>query len=309
LILNREEFLALLEKYQLGKTSDGETKRIEQFFDQLQQNGPTPLLSNKKQKQLFGGIEKKLPELQRKKQRRSHIALMAMASIAACLCLLFWPSSTTFNSENLSIKTSMTQDSLKLSDGSTVYLSPYTTLIYPQQFGDNSRTVELKKGSAFFKVAHDEDRPFSVISDGITTRVLGTTFNVSKQDSSINITVASGKVMVSSKQQSLSLIANEQALFTKEIGLNKQRVNAQLYSNWMNQNMDYGSITLSELSTVMKLRFGTPFQFQDTSLKSSKVRVSILKGENVEQVISKLNYITKYNLKIDSNVIKVSKSN
>lgn len=307
--MNREEFLALLEKYQLGKTSDGETKRIEQFFDQLQQNGPTPLLSNKKQKQLFGGIEKKLPELQRKKQRRSHIALMAMASIAACLCLLFWPSSTTFNSENLSIKTSMTQDSLKLSDGSTVYLSPYTTLIYPQQFGDNSRTVELKKGSAFFKVAHDEDRPFSVISDGITTRVLGTTFNVSKQDSSINITVASGKVMVSSKQQSLSLIANEQALFTKEIGLNKQRVNAQLYSNWMNQNMDYGSITLSELSTVMKLRFGTPFQFQDTSLKSSKVRVSILKGENVEQVISKLNYITKYNLKIDSNVIKVSKSN
>ncbi|EKF54405.1 FecR anti-FecI sigma factor [Galbibacter marinus] len=309
MILNREEFLALLEKYQLGKTSDGETKRIEQFFDQLQQNGPTPLLSNKKQKQLFGGIEKKLPELQRKKQRRSHIALMAMASIAACLCLLFWPSSTTFNSENLSIKTSMTQDSLKLSDGSTVYLSPYTTLIYPQQFGDNSRTVELKKGSAFFKVAHDEDRPFSVISDGITTRVLGTTFNVSKQDSSINITVASGKVMVSSKQQSLSLIANEQALFTKEIGLNKQRVNAQLYSNWMNQNMDYGSITLSELSTVMKLRFGTPFQFQDTSLKSSKVRVSILKGENVEQVISKLNYITKYNLKINSNVIKVSKSN
>lgn len=307
--MNREEFLALLEKYQLGKTSDGETKRIEQFFDQLQQNGPTPLLSNKKQKQLFGGIEKKLPELQRKKQRRSHIALMAMASIAACLCLLFWPSSTTFNSENLSIKTSMTQDSLKLSDGSTVYLSPYTTLIYPQQFGDNSRTVELKKGSAFFKVAHDEDRPFSVISDGITTRVLGTTFNVSKQDSSINITVASGKVMVSSKQQSLSLFANEQALFTKEIGLNKQRVNAQLYSNWMNQNMDYGSITLSELSTVMKLRFGTPFQFQDTSLKSSKVRVSILKGENVEQVISKLNYITKYNLKIDSNVIKVSKSN
>ncbi|WP_040460395.1 FecR family protein [Galbibacter marinus] len=307
--MNREEFLALLEKYQLGKTSDGETKRIEQFFDQLQQNGPTPLLSNKKQKQLFGGIEKKLPELQRKKQRRSHIALMAMASIAACLCLLFWPSSTTFNSENLSIKTSMTQDSLKLSDGSTVYLSPYTTLIYPQQFGDNSRTVELKKGSAFFKVAHDEDRPFSVISDGITTRVLGTTFNVSKQDSSINITVASGKVMVSSKQQSLSLIANEQALFTKEIGLNKQRVNAQLYSNWMNQNMDYGSITLSELSTVMKLRFGTPFQFQDTSLKSSKVRVSILKGENVEQVISKLNYITKYNLKINSNVIKVSKSN
>lgn len=307
--MNREEFLALLEKYQLGKTSDGETKRIEQFFDQLQQNGPTPLLSNKKQKQLFGGIEKKLPELQRKKQRRSHIALMAMASIAACLCLLFWPSSTTFNSENLSIKTSMTQDSLKLSDGSPVYLSPYTTLIYPQQFGDNSRTVELKKGSAFFKVAHDEDRPFSVISDGITTRVLGTTFNVSKQDSSINITVASGKVMVSSKQQSLSLFANEQALFTKEIGLNKQRVNAQLYSNWMNQNMDYGSITLSELSTVMKLRFGTPFQFQDTSLKSSKVRVSILKGENVEQVISKLNYITKYNLKIDSNVIKVSKSN
>lgn len=307
--MNREEFLALLEKYQLGKTSDGETKRIEQFFDQLQQNGPTPLLSNKKQKQLFGGIEKKLPELQRKKQRRSHIALMAMAAIAACLCLLFWPSSTTFNSENLSIKTSMTQDSLKLSDGSTVYLSPYTTLIYPQQFGDNSRTVELKKGSAFFKVAHDEDRPFSVISDGITTRVLGTTFNVSKQDSSINITVASGKVMVSSKQQSLSLIANEQALFTKEIGLNKQRVNAQLFSNWMNQNMDYGSITLSELSTVMKLRFGTPFQFQDTSLKSSKVRVSILKGENVEQVISKLNYITKYNLKIDSNVIKVSKSN
>lgn len=308
MILNREDFLALMEKYQQRKTRSSESKRIEQFFDSLQQKGVTPLLSDKKQRQLLKGIEAQLPELKWNNHRRNRIAMMAVASITACLCVLFWPSTTLLSSESLTFSTNTTQDSLKLSDGSTVYLSQNTTISYPEHFNDDSRRVELIKGSAFFKVTRDEHRPFSVISDHITTKVLGTTFNVSRQDSSLNVTVATGKVMVSSKEQSLNLVPNEQALFTKEKGLKKQMVNAHLYSSWMNQNVDYGSITLSDLSTVMQLRFGIAFRFQDESLKNSTVRVSILNKENVEQVISKLNYITTYNLKIDADVINVSKS-
>ena len=308
MILNREDFLALMEKYQQRETRSSESKRIEQFFDSLQQKGVTPLLSDKKQRQLLKGIEAQLPELKSNNHRRNRIAMMAVASITACLCVLFWPSTTLLSSESLTFSTNTTQDSLRLSDGSTVYLSQNTTISYPQNFNDKSRKVELIKGSAFFKVTRDENRPFSVISESITTRVLGTSFNVSKQDSSLNVTVATGKVMVSSKEESVNLVPNEQALFSKEQGLKKQRVNALLYSRWMNQNVDYGTITLGDLSTVMQLRFGIGFQFQDKSLKNSTVRVSILNKENVEQVISKLNYITTYNLKIDANVINVSKS-
>lgn len=306
--MNREEFLALLEKYQQGKTSSSENKRIETFFDNLQIKGVTPLLCDRKQKQLFDSIETQLPELKKYNQIR-HIGLMAIASVAICLCLVFWPSTSVLDGERLTISTALTQDSLLLSDGSTIYLNQNTTIHYPKHFSDSSRQVELIKGSAFFKVARDENRPFSVISDGLTTQVLGTSFNIVNQDNSLNVTVAYGRVRVNSKDSSLHLVPNEQAILTTTGNLKKQQVNAQLYSRWMNQNVDYGSIMLSELSTVMQLRFGLPFHFQDESLKSHKVRVSILDGEDVDKVISKLNYITNYNLKINADVITVSKSN
>lgn len=301
--MEREEFQRLLESYHQGKT-----KRVELFFDNLQLTNLSPLLTDKKQKQLFSAIEKQLPDL-KNGQKRRHFRSAAVTSVALCLSLMVWFFSTSLPHEILTFSTTTGQETLQLSDGSVVYLNQHTTIAYPKHFDKTSRKMELLKGSAFFEVAKDENRPFSVISGDVITKVLGTTFNIVKRDSAFSVTVASGKVKVSSKNNSVNLVANEQALFSNSGILKKQQVNAQLYSHWMVEKMDYGNILLSELSTVMQLRFGLPFHFLDDSLKDRKVRVTISEGETLNEVISKLNYITNYNLKIHADVITISKSN
>lgn len=91
--------------------------------------------------------------------------------------------------------------SLVLSDGTRVWLNAVSELEYPVQFVGKERVVRLK-GEAYFEVARDTSKPFIVEAGGISTRVLGTAFNVSAYDDeeAISTTLLSGKVEVCLKE-------------------------------------------------------------------------------------------------------------
>ena len=86
---------------------------------------------------------------------------------------------------------------VKLPDGSIVNLNSQSTLIFPKEFSDTIRQVELS-GEAFFDVVRDESKPFIVKTNNLETKVLGTTFNVRafSDESEINVSLVTGKVMV-----------------------------------------------------------------------------------------------------------------
>lgn len=66
---------------------------------------------------------------------------------------------------------------ISLADGTQVSLNANSSLTYPKIFDKQRRDVSLS-GEAFFEVAKDKKRPFTVNANGTTTRVLGTKFNV-----------------------------------------------------------------------------------------------------------------------------------
>ncbi|WP_431209598.1 FecR family protein [Puia sp. P3] len=86
-----------------------------------------------------------------------------------------------------------------LPDGSNVRLSPGARLSYLRGFGSTAdRDVRLV-GKAFFDVAKNDRRPFILHSDGLDTKVLGTTFDLSASPHSdkIKVRLFTGKVLVS----------------------------------------------------------------------------------------------------------------
>src|SRR5690554_4435275 len=119
-----------------------------------------------------------------------------------------------------------TDESVKkitLTDGSTVFLNKGTIIsLRKGKFTAHTREVWLEEGEAFFDITKDTNRPFIVHSkNGISTRVLGTSFNI-KSYSDLNnqvITVNTGRVQVINKEQErIVLDPNYKVTISNDVG-------------------------------------------------------------------------------------------
>lgn len=81
-----------------------------------------------------------------------------------------------------------------LPDRSTVELNTGTGLFFAE-FRDR-RSVILNDGEAFFRVAHDAARPFTVHTDNGSVRVTGTAFNLWTGGKDLVVTLAEGSVEI-----------------------------------------------------------------------------------------------------------------
>lgn len=94
------------------------------------------------------------------------------------------------------VTTSGEKTTIMLSDGSKVTLNSASRVSYPKQFTTASRIIHLE-GEAFFEVAKDQSRPFTVIANEVSTTALGTSFNVKSTTDGLKVSLATGKVVVS----------------------------------------------------------------------------------------------------------------
>ena len=86
---------------------------------------------------------------------------------------------------------------LKLADGSSILLAPASVLRIDPAYGARARPVALE-GEAYFDVAHDAARPFSVRTSRTVARDLGTRFVVRAyaDEPVTDVVVAEGRVAV-----------------------------------------------------------------------------------------------------------------
>ncbi|MCE7044410.1 FecR family protein [Dyadobacter sp. CY312] len=96
---------------------------------------------------------------------------------------------------------------VKLPDGTAVMLAEGSILYYPEGFKGGMRNVRLR-GEAFFDVKKDSLHPFTIYTDMVKIRVLGTSFSVRerKTESFTEVGVKSGKVRVESNSSGKQLL-------------------------------------------------------------------------------------------------------
>lgn len=97
-----------------------------------------------------------------------------------------------------------------LEDGSQVRLGPQSAMRV--RFDGSSRDVELRSGEAYFEVARDPRRPFSVEAGQADVTVLGTGFDVRRRKTSTEVGVRHGRVLVRSEGRKAELTAGKWAV-------------------------------------------------------------------------------------------------
>ncbi len=102
---------------------------------------------------------------------------------------------------------------LILEDGTKIWLNSASSLRFPVAFKDNTRNVELT-GEAYFEVAHNDNKPFKVITETQTVEVLGTHFNLSaySDDDFSKTTLYEGRVTVKGQGAETILTPGQQAV-------------------------------------------------------------------------------------------------
>lgn len=95
------------------------------------------------------------------------------------------------------VNTTRIEKKIRLSDGSLIILAGESEITYQEPFV-NDRNISLT-GKAYFKVRHDETKPFIVTSGDLTTTDLGTEFTVTafKKDHRIVVRLYEGRVVIS----------------------------------------------------------------------------------------------------------------
>lgn len=244
--MSRQNFQLLLKKYQDGQCTDAERQVVESWFSLLDDEEAFQKLSkadllqveNRLWSRLQNSISAKKemttsPAIVRKLSPALRVAAVVFFLAVAASLLYFLTRTPAINDSN-SIATSdwirkinsgTTAMKLSLEDGSTVELAPNSTLSYLPHFASAKRDVKLE-GTAFFQVAKDSLRPFTVHSKQLMTQVLGTSFWViyDEQKKQSSVEVVSGKVAVfktdekgEKAAESVLLTPNEKAVLNPEV--------------------------------------------------------------------------------------------
>ena len=139
-----------------------------------------------------------------------------------------------------------------LDDGSVVELNTNTEV--EVLFSDSARNVNLLRGEAFFTVASDSQRPFTVSVGGGKVRAVGTAFNIYRSSEQIAIvSVTEGIVRVEeaggtsvSTARSQLLTIDEAIVIDRVRGLSRSDVHNEQVTAWRRGQLLFDNTTISE---------------------------------------------------------------
>ncbi|MDR3268579.1 MAG: DUF4974 domain-containing protein [Tannerella sp.] len=201
-------------------------------------------------------------------------------------------------------------EEITLPDHSVAILNSGTTLIYPENFTDNSRQVYLN-GEARFTVAKDPEKTFVVKTKDMDINALGTIFNVSSYSDNAQTvaTLVQGSVQVDIKSdgQCLMLKPGEQAVYNHLTKTAERKpVRIEYVLAWERGQMVFQSAPLYEIINEMERRFNVKVYLNSTDLNDEKLTVKFLHDESLEEILRTLQQIIKgFHYKIDNDKIYI----
>lgn len=188
---------------------------------------------------------------------------------AAVMLLIVSGGVTTYliNNRMITVSSEMAVVTETLPDGSVVTLNKNSSISYRRNFKGETRDVTLH-GEAFFDVTPDKNKPFIIDVDGVTVRVVGTSFNVKNTTSKTEVVVATGIVTVSKNENSVRLTPDEVAVVTANSQTPvKMRSRDNLYNYYKTKEFICDKTPLWRLVEVLNEAYDKDIKIKNKKLK------------------------------------------
>ncbi len=193
---------------------------------------------------------------------------------------------------------------IMLPDGSKVWLNACSRLIFPQAFlKDAPREVRLI-GEAYFEVVHDERRPFIVYSETVSTKVLGTQFNIrSFNNEKPCVTLVSGSVKCEAKGTNPVILKPGQQVVVTPNGSGFSVSDADLEGvlSWKNGEFYFEDQTLRDVLTEIGRWYNVNVVFSSEEHLGDPLHYTGDRSWSIKQVIEQLNHICETKIHLENN--------
>ncbi|MET0946578.1 MAG: FecR family protein [Flavobacterium sp.] len=183
-----------------------------------------------------------------------------------------------------------------LPDNSRVELSPYSKIVYANNFESN-RKIQVE-GEAYFKVKKDKKHPFQVFCNETTTTVLGTSFTVTGQDKDgVIVQLYEGSVQMSIKDQTQKWILKPGEKFT--YGNKIASVIA------FNRFTDFDNEKLTAVSAYIEANYGYKMIIPQ-EYSNQRITVRINKKEDLKTIVQLLSEMYNLNFEINDELKQIT---
>lgn len=179
-----------------------------------------------------------------------------------------------------------------LEDGTRLIVNRNSTLRYKKKFMAGEREVFLS-GEAWFDVARDTTRPFVIDAGAALVEVLGTSFNVNayKENPVVEITVESGMVALSAKEDKKDLIVMKAGsggtYHKKQKELTLVASSDPNNISWKTRDLYFDGSSLGEVSKLVSLVYGVNMVIDNPGLASCEITVTF-KDQSLEAILKVL---------------------
>ena len=177
---------------------------------------------------------------------------------------------------------------LTLSDGTRVWLNSETSIQYPVVFGTKERRVFIQ-GEAYFEVAKDAKKPFTVQFMSSSVTVLGTSFNIRAypEEKQSQTTLAEGSVRIYSPGSSMLLKPGEQAEVKALSGeMVKKEVDVKTFTSWKNGRFEQEP--LENIMRTLERWYDIRVIFRDEGAKRISLSGNLKRYGDFSQVMNML---------------------
>ena len=179
---------------------------------------------------------------------------------------------------------------LTLSDGTRVWLNSETSIQYPVAFGAKERRVFVQ-GEAYFEVAKDAKKPFTVQFMSSSVTVLGTSFNIRAypEEKRSQTTLAEGSVRIYSPGSSMLLKPGEQVEVNALSGeMVKREVEVKSFTSWKDGRFVFEQQPLEDIMRTLERWYDIRVIFKDEGAKRISLSGNMKRYGDFSQVMKML---------------------
>lgn len=204
------------------------------------------------------------------------------------------------------------RSTISLPDGTLVTLNELSNLSYsPGSFNSKNRLLDFE-GEAFFQVAKDSLRPFTVKSSGLSVTVLGTQFNLlDRASDNAELFLKEGIVQVLSmlSSQSAVLSKGDRAILSRNDGQLTilRSTNAEQESlAWLDHNIVLKKASFVEVLDRITKHYGVTFEANWKPAEDDTF-TGTLPSDDLEGALSILEIVYHIRASISGRTVKISR--